>query len=536
MASRGAAGFLAFIFGLIFTLLPARDADAVTSCGFPYETATEAFNACWAAIPVYTAANTNPARLPYICVRDGSYSYMLKDNLNTGHQSYLFCIWDDPDENPEDPEDPEDPPQCEAGQTTSMSPTEFPPAQICNNDCAYSYTGTGSEGELIYTSTGADCSGTEEPPPCEGPDCGEPPCEGPDCGEPPCEGPDCGEPPCEGSDCGEPPCEGPDCGEPPCTGPDCGEPPCTGSGCDPIDPPPCIPGVDCGPSGGGGGDPGPGTDDDDPWECVENPQACIDDDEDGDDEEEDPEPECDSNPETPAPPCECEDNPATPEDECAEEEEEEGIRAGPEGCDVTVASCSDMGAVECQILQRTHRTHCATVRVKELIEKRTSSGGASCDDMPQCDGDKIDCNVLHQVWRSRCRSRLETEGVCTPTEVKPPVCVGDKRECLQSDAAWEIKCRTRLITVDTGEPGPDPVEYLGEPGTPPGTTPTVVDVGTLDMSGLGWSRSCPEPPTIDALGMSMTVNMDIWCDWGEVVAAFVLMLAAVASLRIIVGA
>lgn len=203
-------------------------------------------------------------------------------------------------------------------------------------------------------------------------------------------------------------------------------------------------------------------------------------------------------------------------------------------------------------------------------DESTFSGGADCTVPPTCSGDNIMCGQATIQWRIDCNTRAKANiagGNCTA----PPVCAGDG--CKPLDYAilvtqWRTACAVEALaqgvgnvpgdgdgdgddeaTGDVGQIGEDAVE--GAAGSSAGGCDTSTGEecgignnevggdgnGELDDDGLGWSRSCPQLPVVQFMGATIDFNSGggVMCDWLTLGGQFVLVLAALASLRILTG-
>lgn len=141
-----------------------------------------------------------------------------------------------------------------------------------------------------------------------------------------------------------------------------------------------------------------------------------------------------------------------------------------------------------------------------------SSGGGDCASPPINSGDALLSQIATQSWLIRCGSTLSdanADGV--------PDYLGLSGDDVAS------------LTAQAGAPDPADASLVG----------TDIDhtVDALDQSGFGWSRTCPVPPPI-MIG-STVISFASWaaiCDYLQIAGYLVLLIAGLASLRIIAGA
>lgn len=182
-------------------------------------------------------------------------------------------------------------------------------------------------------------------------------------------------------------------------------------------------------------------------------------------------------------------------------------------------------------------------------EDGTVTGGVDCDNPPVVTGDPVLANVVLQTWGTRCaiesQNAVHSSGdiqdchdsfVVTGPEGDPNVAklqgiraqicghYGDENEDGQPD--W---------TEGDAPTLPGEGEAEDEPGPPSALT---VGTGLLDMGGmLGGSTTCPELGVIDfgPFGEFDLNSEPMWCDLVSVMRAVVLLMAAFAAIRILMG-
>ena len=189
-------------------------------------------------------------------------------------------------------------------------------------------------------------------------------------------------------------------------------------------------------------------------------------------------------------------------------------------------------------------------------DKRSATGGSSCDAAPACSGDPIDCAQLWQQWKTRCsieKPENATGRSCTNGVATNLNCTNmDPARCLELQVATEASCALAKIAaagpdgggeedggVDTsgmgsasdfGDGGISPSDAwrpgVGEEGGP--GTPDL-----FDDSGFLSSRSCPTMPVVDVFGTTIDFNFYELCWFLGIGANLVLLFAALASIRIV---
>ena len=195
----------------------------------------------------------------------------------------------------------------------------------------------------------------------------------------------------------------------------------------------------------------------------------------------------------------------------------------------------------------------------------TFAGGEDCNAPPACSGDNIMCGQARIQWRIDCNTRKNVEisgGTCDAM----PICTGDGcdlRQHKQLIMQWRVACATEKLldkTAATGSgtctpdntpgdqncngqpdwtenPGDGTNQNLGDPGSPDGAVVEGDAIGAdgLDVAGLGFSETCPTPPTIQLMDRTITLDTSVFCNWLILGGQFVLIAAALLSLRILGG-
>ena len=188
-------------------------------------------------------------------------------------------------------------------------------------------------------------------------------------------------------------------------------------------------------------------------------------------------------------------------------------------------------------------------------DRETASGGDSCSAPPSCSGGPIDCLQAKIQWRIDCNTRHKvnvTGGACGAM----PVCVGDNckaMEYAQLLQQWKAACALeKLANADGGGEGGDnsdlialltgPGSINGEHGDtggmPGGDGPFQWGEGEEhepDTAGFGYGSSCPSPPSFTVGGRTISIDLTIMCQWVSLAGSIVLILAGLASVRIVSG-
>lgn len=191
-------------------------------------------------------------------------------------------------------------------------------------------------------------------------------------------------------------------------------------------------------------------------------------------------------------------------------------------------------------------------------DKETFSGGDNCNSPPSCSGSPVACGMARIQWRIECNTR-RNETVSGGSCSSMPICKGEKcnaMEYTQLLQQWKAACALeKLASQQPGQGGggdnSDLIAYLSSGGTvntdamgnggievgdPWGDgTGSPGDDFQPDGSGFGYSSSCPTFPVVNVMGTSLDFNNGPLCDWLALGGQLVLILAALASLRIVAG-
>lgn len=180
------------------------------------------------------------------------------------------------------------------------------------------------------------------------------------------------------------------------------------------------------------------------------------------------------------------------------------------------------------------------------------AGGDTCASPPSCSGGAIECGMARIQWRIDCNTRRTvnvTGGACSAM----PVCVGENckaMEYAQLLQQWRSACALeKMADAEAGEGGnQDLIDLLTDPGS---IQPDLGGTGDMpgggpyawgedeefdpDTSGYGWASSCPANPTVNVFGATLTFDLSPLCQWVSLGGYLVLILAGLASLRIVSG-
>jgi hypothetical protein len=169
--------------------------------------------------------------------------------------------------------------------------------------------------------------------------------------------------------------------------------------------------------------------------------------------------------------------------------------------------------------------------------KGTAAGGTSCEDPPIVSGDEPLRMVATQAWATRCA--IEAGNALTVA--------GDIGDCQAtftvtgtSPHVETLKAQRAQICPNEGT-GDDTVDQSGIGGGDDATgTGFVVEgdeIGTdgLDDTGMGYTRSCPVMPSVSIYGQTIQFDNSVMCSWLSLAGQLVLVLSALASLRILSG-
>lgn len=186
------------------------------------------------------------------------------------------------------------------------------------------------------------------------------------------------------------------------------------------------------------------------------------------------------------------------------------------------------------------------------------SGGDNCDSPPSCSGSPIQCGQARIQWRIECNTRRNVNisgGACNAM----PVCTGKECNAMEYSQLlqqWRTTCAVEKLAAmgqGGGAPGDnsDLIAYLNSGGTfnSDALGDGGIEVGDPwgggggqpgdehepDGSGFGYSTSCPTFPTVNVMGTVLDFNGGPLCDWLALGGQLVLILAALASLRIVAG-
>lgn len=134
-----------------------------------------------------------------------------------------------------------------------------------------------------------------------------------------------------------------------------------------------------------------------------------------------------------------------------------------------------------------------------------------CDTPPQCYGDAVMCGNAKENHYTRCA----VQKMAAASSSSSGLTVGDPSAALAA----------------AGVPADG-----GASGDPSGSgLVTVSDLGGdgFDASGLGFSRSCPAPPSFTFRGQTFSIDTGPACDWASMFGYLVVLFAMLAGLRIV---
>lgn len=202
--------------------------------------------------------------------------------------------------------------------------------------------------------------------------------------------------------------------------------------------------------------------------------------------------------------------------------------------------------------------------------EHTATDSNDCATPPVCGGDEIMCLHAKQLWRIECNTRkngnVDLDAYCG----HPPICerhaLGDSDRttgCTDAEEAsmflqWKTMCdvgKMLKLQEEGGAPdsgsdgdanthnpdGHDSTSAVNGSSDGSGLLDQVVKEGEshgadgLDTTGLGFSRTCPQVAPIEVMGVSIDLNRPELCDWMLLGGQFVMLMAALASLRVMGG-
>jgi hypothetical protein len=171
-------------------------------------------------------------------------------------------------------------------------------------------------------------------------------------------------------------------------------------------------------------------------------------------------------------------------------------------------------------------------------EDGTASGGGDCKTPPITTGDPVLGMVATQAWSTRCAVEAGNAAKVT----------GDVGDCDSpftvegtNANAEQLRAMRAQICPKEGAGGDGTTDQSGLGGEDDGQGNGFVKEGEefgadgLDDEGLGFSRACPTMPAVSVFGTSVKFDNSVMCDWLELGGLFVMVLAALASLKIMAG-
>lgn len=189
----------------------------------------------------------------------------------------------------------------------------------------------------------------------------------------------------------------------------------------------------------------------------------------------------------------------------------------------------------------------------------SASGGDDCNVPPSCNGNAIQCAQLRVQWRIDCNTRRQVNiagGTCDAV----PVCTGEgcnAMEYSQLMMQWRTVCAVEKLAKNgsgssTGSTGDangngvaDVLEGTGDPGSLGDGQGDVdgakkfglgVSTNLLDQENLFGGGSCPEPPTFELMGQTISgADFPYFCQAAAILRALILMWGAYVALKILMG-
>lgn len=175
----------------------------------------------------------------------------------------------------------------------------------------------------------------------------------------------------------------------------------------------------------------------------------------------------------------------------------------------------------------------------------SASGGSSCTQPVVTTGDPVMGMVARQAWETRCAVEKSAKVSVTGdiTNCKSPFSVQgpEDDENVQMMKAQRAQICPGEADSDAENGNGDAFDQSSMDGPESPEASGVfkdIEVGAdgLDTSGLGFSRTCPVMPQVQVFGTVIQFDNSVMCDWLELGGVFVLILAALASVRIMAGA
>lgn len=187
-------------------------------------------------------------------------------------------------------------------------------------------------------------------------------------------------------------------------------------------------------------------------------------------------------------------------------------------------------------------------------DKESFSGGDSCTAPPSCAGGPIDCGMARIQWRIDCNTRTKvniTGGACKTV----PQCVGENcraMEYAQLLQQWRTACALEKMADAgagdgaVGDANKNGVADVLEGNFTPSTGGTgdtetgvsVKSVGTslLNTDNIFGGGSCPQPPTFQIMGVSVSgADFPHWCNAMVILRGCILIFGAFTAVKILMG-
>lgn len=186
-----------------------------------------------------------------------------------------------------------------------------------------------------------------------------------------------------------------------------------------------------------------------------------------------------------------------------------------------------------------------------------ASGGTDCNTPPIVSGDEALAMVATQAWSTRCAVVAGNAVTVTGNvdDCSQPFTVeggtGGGAQGTSSASAHQLRALRKAICGDEAQIGQATAAAKGTDGTY-GIGDTSGDEAALraqfesggpaglgdfepDESGFGYSRTCPTIPPLNLMGQVINIDTSNFCDWIALSGQFVLLIAALASMRILLG-
>jgi hypothetical protein len=162
----------------------------------------------------------------------------------------------------------------------------------------------------------------------------------------------------------------------------------------------------------------------------------------------------------------------------------------------------------------------------------TSSGGGDCSTPPQSSGDPILGQIAFQTWATRCQL---VKNANTGTGGTGGTVGGSTDMTATNSKLDGIKGDLDKLSGEPSDTSDGTGDQLGRgqgdiwgDGAPPSPS-------DINMTGFGFSRSCPAPPQISMFGMTKTIDTDGLCTLAGMFGTLILAAAAAQAAFIFAG-